>query len=710
MKMVSAVTLTLESIFSFIFYTIAITSLILWPLQASGVSFHAFANYFPAIVILAVGLTVRLRLSLFSSVIDPSSINSTAHASHIYTTRSSSTIPSVISVPPWALLFVSVLLLACLSITAIGIDSAFSYSWLFAAVASLIIMTRNYYPKDRPGLQVSYPSYSDTLILSAMSLSLVILYLFSSTTNADDTHFVSYIAGLLSHPDEAMFATENIFNEGLPNLIFSLNVGQSWELIIALLANYTGTSHLIWYYLVTPILLIIFVPWVTYSFVRLLLPKYSALATLFALTFLTLWSTYNHLHGFFFVPRFFQGKALLLMLFTPLVCYLTLCWCLTDRLRYLLAIGLGMCACGGVSSTGFYISGLVAGLSLLAFSRWHWFTLARRIALLAIVSLPNLIMLVVVKRAISQVEKYIPDSILSTSSGINIDISTLATTPAPREITSMYWLFGDNYYLFLVLALISSALLLSCFAPTFQRAAVIRWLGLVVLVTFSHPLASFLGESIGPGNLVWRFHWSIPLSIVLALSAAGIMEYFPSLIERFFPESLKSRLLPFLSSRWVPNLVLAGICGGLLILNAGLLSSKYSSTISMLKVPSSAMNAAEYIVKVEKSNDRILAHSLVAEMLPMLQRSSSLVASRPLYWQQPYFSPEETNLRQTLQAYIDSITRLSPNQILVFKQLLLDSNVSVLVVDTLLSKQTTSFLLLSQPEQVDGWFIYRING
>lgn len=685
----------LETIFSFLLFLITTSCFILWPAQSLGMPFADLNAVFPFIVFFSAVLAVLMKLNTFSAVIVPKVNAPTDKVS----SRSKS-----------QLIFSAITFVIALLITAFGIDDEFSYTWFIAATGSATLLLSNVVTSYHKAIVSSEQApKSHVLWLSLCSLLLVFLYLLSNVNNADDTHFISYIVGLLQHPQAPVFSIDSIYNENLPNHIFALNLGQSWEFIIAALSYFSGIDHLTWYYTIAPCILVIFVPWVTYTFVRHFAPQQALLGTLFSLTFLLLWSTHNHMHGFFFIPRFFQGKALLLMLYAPLTCLMVLLWCRTDSRRYLIATGLAMVACGGVSSTGFYIAGLVAGISLLAFSQWSIKALLKNLALLALVSLPNLVMLVVVKTAIAKVNSYSPVSTLANVDENLALSSTLSTVlpmqPAERPITSMYWLFGDNYSLFIILSIVFVALLASYSSQTKERQLSLRWLSLILILCFSHPLASFLGNTIGPGNLIWRFHWAAPLSLVIALSSALIIQNSTAILRLFVPNS------PLLArhAKTLSYPVLFSIFAVFVVLNGGYALQRYSSSFILHKVPSEAMRAAKETVRVTSESDTIVAQDIVAQMLPMLPRDAKLIASRPLYWSQPYFSSRETKLRERLQTLTDSLNSLTDEQLMLYQSSLKLAGITVIVAESLPPKIIKS-LSLKPLAQIDAWGIYRVIG
>ena len=690
--------LSISIFFALILFVITFTSVALWVAQPLDFTFHQFSYVFILIVPLSAWCAWRFRYALVTSL------------QPLSTSTSYNVAPAIVA-PLKAVFIAAALFIACLLFTLLNANSAFSYSWLLGALGCgvLLLTTTNSSAQQQEQGQFTPPPSIHSVGLFITSLSLIVLYLFSASTNADDTHFVSYVVGLLQHPDSVLFSKDVIFNESLPNHIFALNLGQSWELLIAFTASVTGVNHLTLYYLAAPCLLLFFVPWVTYAFLRIFSEKHAFLSAIVALVFLIFWSTNNHLHGYFFIPRFFQGKALLLMLFVPLVCIYTLLWCRTKQAQYLLLTGAAIVTCGGVSSTGLYVAGLIAGICVLAFSPWSALPLLRNLCLLAVISVPNIVMLGVVKHNIDQTKAHIPVTIIESElvekSSAAMSASPLPAKPEERPIQSMYWLFGDHYSLFLILALLFGALIVAAASSREQNAPMLRWLGLIFILCFSHPLASFLGSAIGLGNLIWRYHWAIPLSLVIGLSCIALLQN-----ARAFANFVSSKSVPAIKPAliYLPSALIGVVLCALLFLNAGLLKDKFGTSPMFIKVPTHAMLAAAQTAKLTSKDDIILAQSLVSQMLPMLPRDAALIASRPLYWEHPYFTKAETAFRKAIQAYTDNIDTLTNQQLVAYRGMLSQANVTVVVTPPLTQKAIDT-LSLRELSRAGDYTIYRIS-
>ena len=121
------------------------------------------------------------------------------------------------------------------------------------------------------------------------------------------------------------------------------------------------------------------------------------------------------------------------------------------------------------------------------------------------------------------------------------------------------------------------------------------------------------------------------------------------------------------------------------------------------------MRAAKETARVTSKSDTIIAQDIVAQMLPMLIRDAKLIASRPLYWSQPYFSSEETKLRERLQTLTDNLDRLTDEQLVAYQSSLKLAGITIIVAESLPPKIIES-LSLKPLAQLDAWGIYRVTG
>ncbi len=585
-----------------------------------------------------------------------------------------------------------VLLVVSLITTVANIDSSFKFSWLCLITGLTLIYTgyhQNYalsFTEEKQGS--GRLIWLENLFLLLMGLVLIFLYLSSSITNSDDSHFVSYIVGLLKYPDIPIFSYETIFNEKKENFIFFLNYGQSWELLTAILSVLFNTDHFNIYYIFIPCLFLLVTAAPIYYFTKLYFPKYAAVSIFFSVSILLIWSNYNHMHGMFFIPRFFQGKAILLSFILPLLVLLSRSYFIKKDFKSTCLLLAVLISAAGVSTTGVYVSLLVFGMCFLAYTPLKinkWMLTALCVLLLM---LPNLLMLAQIKSKISEqrqpAEEYSLSSIQSES------LQGQSTREIQRPISSFYWLFGDHIYLFLVLLFYCITFLL-LFKKSSQHEELRRFYLILGLIAFNHPLAEFIATHIGPSNLVWRFHWSLPLPILFSLFAARLLEFGQQLANGDgLLKAGRGQWATLLSTTIPIGLVVSTLI--LFLMSHAHLSSRFSSSPLWFKVQPDSLRVARELVASESGDDVILSANSVSEILPMLVRNSMLISSRPLLWQFPYFHSDETLKRIRLQFLINEMDQWTYSDQVFFDKEIKQRRITQLVFENKLNSVSSEYI------------------
>jgi len=567
------------------------------------------------------------------------------------------------------------------------IDELFIISWFLLVLGitflywgkgyfKRILVTSSNAIDNEQTAPLSFSNAVEVFKLSLLGCSLVILYLFSLKTNADDSHFVSYIVSLLSYPDEVMFSKDVIFNQGKDNLIFALNYGQSWEALSAVISQIFTINHLSLYYIYLPSLFLFFTPVPLYYFTKTYFPKFAFSSTVFAFIILITWSTYNHLHGYFFIPRFYQGKAILISFLLPLLMLLARRFFINPNVKFGTLCLLVLLASAGATSTGIYISIVAFGFCFLTFTSLNYTKMLRNILLSILIITPNVAMLAIVKSEMSTVGSQ-RSELVTEYQQLNIPKYTIydeEIKKLARPTQSMYWLFGDNKYLAMFLLLFIASILMIAYAKKHElkRNELMRLYLILGILGFAHPIATFLSYAIGPGNLVWRYHWALPMSIIFSLFAANILNVN---LTRLISTSKQSTLK---IASAAPILLVIAISLFFITLSANHLQKIIGNKPLFYKINQEAYAVALDIVQKEKIGDKILAANHVAEILPMLVRTSQLVTSRPLYWRLPYFSAEDLNKRKRLQYLINNMSNWATEDALFINLEIKQRNITTL--------------------------------
>ena len=536
---------------------------------------------------------------------------------------------------PWSLLFVSVLAAA-----------------YFAAAHAA-----------GPGGGQAAPGRADYLsfvVYAVVALSCALLYLFSNATNADDTHFLGAARAVLSYPDLPLFSQDGIFDiPGTDNYIFRLNKGQSWELLAAYLAWIGAADLLSAYYLWLPLSFVVLIPLAMY----LVGYRYFGLSTwvgiALAIVFLVSWGVYNHSNGMFFLPRFFQGKGVFVTVMVPVLYWLVRGY--LHSLRPLLAglVCLALIASGGLTSTALYLALAVVGVAYLSFVPVRWRNILQGGIGLAFASVPSLAMTAW--------------SLVGIVAMRELPRASLGNSQA-NDNTSIYWFFGDGTHLAIVLVL--TWLGFAVFAlMREQRAGALeltRWWLVLVALALNDPLSEWLASLTGISNVRWRWHWVMPVGLVVMLVGAGAFRLLvqrPSRGEGVWLRLARRSLVV------VPFFILAFALQSL-----GSTAKRLASEPVVHKLNPDALAMASAL------RDRFptalaLVDLRVAEILPMLDWGGRLIASRELYWAHPYFAGDEAHDRARLQDLVDRAEAWSADDKVFLSAQIDQRGIDVIVLD-----------------------------
>jgi len=579
--------------------------------------------------------------------------------------------------------------LTAIGVTALKLDSGFGLTWVLMTF-SLIILCWPYILEKQISININCLTLQSPVKhvqLAFTGVLLVVIYLFSRWSNSDDTHFVSYSVGLLSFPELSIMSFDTLFGIESPNRIHALNYSQSWEFIPALISSYSGVSHLVVYYFFIPAIALFFLPTAVYACLSPYIRFNKLLYVVAFLLLMGLWATDNHLHGQFFLPRFYQGKSVLIFIFLPIVFLLTSLFLQTRKKSLGCLTILAIIGAGGASSTGLYLSVFVAGLAALCFARLNIQSLILSVTIVVLMCLPNLFMSYQTKLKIDSVmgAKHAPTAVAAVVE-VNNEFVHVTSKHAlssiketKRDLQSMYWLFGSSANLFVFLVLIYT----SVFIASLRRTRSDKLISLTILVLFavgfSHPVSNLLTIYVGPGNVIWRYHWIIPFSLII-----GFFLYYIRTFTHFLLDKYVGKFNVRAKNRISISAVL--FCIGILSLyffdrNGFRLNSIYSSSPHLVKIDKQLMSIVGAISPDLNNSSKILADKRLAEILPMQIGFHRVIASRPLYWVAGYFSKEEIKLRSALLylvtnpekigvAEVDYIHKAS--SILAFSTLLID--------------------------------------
>lgn len=528
-----------------------------------------------------------------------------------------------------------------------GTDPFFLISSIFCFVGFIAMAFFAAYSNTQatpPVQQPAKPGSNVNAIWLVLSCALMaISYVLLDYYNSDDSHFISYVATSLQNPHLPLMSVDGIFNSQNSPVIYSLNFGESYHALIALISYYSGIDHLAVYYGL-PLLWLPLVPYSWYLFLGLFFDKNRGVAVFLTVVTLLMWGTFNHLHGFFFVPRLYQGKAMLLALLLPLLIYC--CFKLTENAntKTIVQTFAVLICCAGASTTGVYLAILVMGLvilsSLLA-SKFDWYKLRKAIV---VTVCGSVFMGIIIVNILLSIKGTQPVPFPASLANLPFEFikDSVSEKPYVRPIDSIYWLFGNQHYLLGCILLCCATLASAALCRAKQKPYLLVFLSAAFAFSFARFIPAAAIDMGAMQNLIWRYHWILPVPLILSV-------LFTALFSLKVPVSYRNSTTTFLSRASL--FVIVGVTLALFLkVNLTPLQNLYGTDMKLIKLPSESLNVARQVVQSATEDDHILAEQQLSEIIPMLPSNARLFSSRPLYWNVSYFTKEETRRRKKMQS------------------------------------------------------------
>jgi hypothetical protein len=479
------------------------------------------------------------------------------------------------------------------------------------------------------------------LVLTGICSIAVLVTTGTLRADPDDAFFVSLASSALDHPTVALYGFDNLYRDGLPLLEQARHLMQTYEYFVAMLSGVTGISIHTLYYVVMPIFwTLVSIP-VQWLLLRRFLPPGPALIGLAALiAFLMLSGDEHRTYGNFGFVRFYQGKAIYLLVALPMIVSSALSYSSNPNWRNWTILMLVQCAGAGFSLTALFVGPLAAGTALLAGMHWSPRSLRTTAAGMA-ASLIVLLAAVGMKLYLTdytELAELSPEALRSLPS-----IAKEAVHPSVNKFYDVPLTLVLGYKTVLGLDRSNMVLLGLLLLPFLASRAKLRglpwicnYLFICTAVLLCPAVSELLGRHI-TDVLSWRIFWSWPVPLLLALGIGAV--------------ACTTQLKPWLR--------LAVICGVLLLFSlAGPLAVSRDNwaweNIGRYKVFPSH-NAAEYLIsRIDLTRPALVPEEL-AISLGGLRQAPPLVALRNYYLRSlPGFIPKADLLaRRALLSYID---------------------------------------------------------
>jgi hypothetical protein len=318
--------------------------------------------------------------------------------------------------------------------------------------------------------------------------------------NIDDSFYLSIAAHAVSHPQESLLSHDTLYGEPDLPLLLAVYKVQSYELLSAAIAWSFSLDPATAYYLIVPVAFAIALPFGWSAILQALAPN--ALRPGFVMLFLLMilagegnWSAGN-----FAYVRMFQGKAVLVSLFVPLVYAQAWRYSQTRASWDWMVLAAVVVGAIGCSSTALFIVPCALALALAAC--WIPGCSIQRLSGLSLALYPVALALALRQQTVSALNQWLV---------------------APADVTSLLVEFFGPHQIYVLLPLAWLSWL-SVKSPDRRRRLVV--LAVLYVAGPANPaLSSLIAEHITSAPLYWRILWIVPWPVFSALGIVGILTW-----------------------------------------------------------------------------------------------------------------------------------------------------------------------------------------
>ncbi len=338
--------------------------------------------------------------------------------------------------------------------------------------------------------------------LGALALAAIVAVIATtglSRPDSDDAYYFNAVLAALAHPELAALSFDGMHGDVTVPIQQLIHRPQSYELLAAAVASIPGISPTFAYYVLLPAVMAAATPLAYWMVAKTCTPRTAWLAILLAVPLVLAWGDGHRTFGNYGFVRLFQGKAVYMCVFVPLVVWTGWAYASAPSPAAWLRLVLAQCAAAGLTSSALVVTPICAGIAVLAGAQ----PTRRGLKVLAFGALSSLPLLVVL--AILKWEMYQLGPLIS-SGGIFKVVALIGTG----------WRGPISLFGLLALPFLAHA----GAAP--NAAWITRYVGLAFLFIFNGISGPLLGEWVAE-LLSWRLFWTIPLPALVAVAMAAAL-------------------------------------------------------------------------------------------------------------------------------------------------------------------------------------------
>ncbi len=532
---------------------------------------------------------------------------------------------------------------------AAGIVGVYLYSGsyvLFWVLAAAVLLLGLRLPKRQASEQSESVVPERAGIVVMLCIVALGVTLVAHRPDADDSFYLSVVAGALDHPEQTILRYDDMYGEPNLPLLESAYRLKSYELLLASLNHALGLPAKTMYYLFFPSLFAVLAVGAHWLALREIGGSYAWLGTAVVVLVLIVWGDEHRTFGNFAFVRLFQGKAVLVSVIVPAAVFFASRFARNRTWRNWLLLAAVQITALGISPSAVVVAPLASAAYLLAAA-----TSSRRSKLVVEGLSASVLVIVagVTIFAMMPIEGDVPRSMdalekLVVSAGAGID--TVLGHPVRRAIA--------------LFVLLVTPFLLSAE----RRHRVLNCYVLILVLIIMNPvLPGMLG--IVTQRFTWRVFWAVPFPLLMGLLAQRLAAYRG-------PER---------------HIIMAGAvaAGILFVLTPGTWTVSPANE-TRLDFPRFKVNPeydiAQSIIENTSPADLVLAPYEVAQWLPTFSNHPRLVGIRPHYYHVLAASGSDEMQERKMLMHFVSYPHFPQHQVKAAIELIKRRDVSLVVMAT----------------------------
>lgn len=450
--------------------------------------------------------------------------------------------------------------------------------------------------------QVTHPfSQKDFFGIAAIALSAALVTLIAHRPDADDATYLNSIVYALDFIHAPIMKFDGI--HGIANLPINTPVYRvhSYEMFIAFLANSTHLSPILISHLLLPPIFACFVIFANWLVVHKLFPQHHLPALFFVFLIFLFWGDSHRTFGNFSLVRLFQGKAIMISAFIPLILFYAMEFVERRTTRSWMLLFLVQIGAVGFSSSALVVAPLASTFVLLG--AWRPEKDWNRVLAWGMVS--SIYVIVLGLSLLPDVQGF------SGFAGNTVSTESFNGTFDTGDGLSM--VMGEGWLKYFALFC-----LLTCsikIRGSRFRLFITGFPLVAVFFLFSPWTSDFMAYATA-GNMSWRVFWALPFPLFMGIAMAGIFSF----------------------NRRLMGIKMGSVLFVIAVFFCALWSGKWTTSLengTTISMPHYKIDEfygiAEAIKELTPDKGMVLAPVEIAKWLPTFQKYPYVIVSRKMY-------------------------------------------------------------------------------